>query len=393
MSDKKISLIAATALVVANIIGTGVFTSLGFQVGPLPSVPVLLLLWICGGLVALLGGLSYIKLASRFPGSGGEYNYIRESYHEFVAIIAGFVSVFAGFAAPVALAAMACTAYFSIWITNFPQNLLAAIILSVITFFHSISLKLGSLFQMISTTIKVLLVSLFIIWGLETNESANSFAVLPEQTKLIFSKGFAISLIYVSFAYSGWNASVYIFSEIKNPEKNIKRSIIGGTVLVTILYTLLNYVFLKTVPIKQLDGVIEIGAVSANVIFGDSVGKIISATIGLMLISAISAMVWIGPRVIQKMAAQHSFQLLSKTNKSGIPVKALGLQYLITIILLLTGTFVEILTYTGIILSLSSCLAVSALFKKAKVADFKKLISPILYIIISTISIFIILNE
>lgn len=387
MSDKKVSLTTATALVVANMIGTGVFTSLGFQVGPLPSAPVLLLLWICGGLVALCGGLSYIQLASRIPGTGGEYHYIRQTYHEYIALAAGFVSVFAGFAAPVALATMACTAYFSTMFIDLPQKLFATILLSTITAFHCVNLKLGSRFQFVSTLLKVLLICLFILFGLKINGSANSFAINLEQANLFFSSEFAISLVYVSFAYSGWNASVYIFSEIKNPEKNIKRSIIGGTVFVTILYTLLNYVFLKTAPIEVIDGVIEIGASSANVIFGQSGGKIIAITIGLLLISTISAMVWIGPRVVEKMAEQHSIKLFHKKNKSGIPVNAIALQYVLTLILLFTGTFLQILTYTGIILGLSSCLAVSVLFRNIKITDIKLLIAPMIYTVINIFSI------
>jgi len=392
MSDKKVSLTTATALVVANMIGTGVFTSLGFQVGPLPSAPVLMVLWLCGGLVALCGGLSYIKLATKFPGTGGEYHYIKESYPNFIAILAGCVSVFAGFAAPVALAAMACSAYLSIYFTEIPQKLFAALIVTVITAFHCFNLTLGSRFQIISTLMKVLLICFFIIFGLVIKGDANSFALKLNQIELLFSSGFATSLVYVSFAYSGWNASVYIFSEIKDPEKNIRRSIIGGTLLVTLLYTLLNYVFLKTVSMKQLEGVIEIGAASGNVIFGVSGGKIFSIIIGLLLISAISAMVWIGSRVVEKMASHHSVQIFSKKNKTGIPVQAIGLQYFITLVLLFTGTFVQILTYTGVVLSISSCLAVSVLFRNIKITDLRFLIAPIVYILISTISILILLT-
>jgi APA family basic amino acid/polyamine antiporter len=388
MSDNKVNLTTSTALVVANMIGTGVFTSLGFQVGPLPSAPVLLVLWICGGLVALCGGLSYIQLASRFPGTGGEYHYIRETYHEYIAITAGFVSVFAGFAAPVALATMASAAYFSTWFTDLPEKLFAIILLSAITAFHCISLNLGSRFQIMSTFVKVLLICIFIIFGLEKSGSANSFKLSLQQTNLLFSSGFATSLVYVSFAYSGWNACVYIFSEIRNPEKNIKRSIIGGTLLVTFLYTLLNYVFLKTVPMKELKGIIEIGEASANMIFGQSGGKLIAITIGLLLISAISAMVWIGPRVIEKMAEQHSAKLFSKKNKSGIPVNAIVLQYILTLILLFTGTFVQILTYTGIVLNISSCLAVSVLFRNIKVSELRFMLAPMLYICINILTVF-----
>jgi APA family basic amino acid/polyamine antiporter len=391
MKGKKVGVFSATALVVANMIGTGVFTSLGFQVGPLPSAPVLLFLWICGGLVALCGGLSYIKLASKFPGTGGEYHYIRESYNAHIASLAGFVSVFAGFAAPVALASMACSAYFSIYFTALPQKLFAAFIVSGITAFHCFNLTLGSRFQIISTSLKVILIIIFIIFGLFTPENANSFELNFKQTDLLASSGFATSLVYVSFAYSGWNASVYIFSEIKNPEVNIKRSIIGGTLLVTLLYTLLNFVFLKTVAIKNLEGIIEVGTASANMIFGHSGGKIISMTIGLLLISAISAMVWIGSRVIVKMAAKNAIHFISDTNAAGIPLKALGLQYFITLILILTGTFVQILTYTGVVLSISSCLAVSVLFRNIKISDLRFLIAPILYILITSFSIVLLL--
>lgn len=379
--QKKVGITGAIALVVASMVGTGVFTSLGFQTGPLPSVPVILFLWVCGGGIALCGGLSYVELVRLYPGHGGEYHYIAQVYHKYAAAFSGIISILAGFAGPVALAAMGFSAYLGQLLPGLSPVPVAISGLTLITLFHLFSLRTGSRFQLISTSIKVLLILVFILAGLLLSKGGSLNSGYNNWTpQLIFSNGFAVCLVYVSFAYSGWNACVYIFHEVENPRRNIYRSVITGTILVMILYILLNYVFLKTVPLHRLTGVIEVGALSAEAIFGTTGAKIIPGIIALLLVSSISAMVWIGPRVITRISADYGFHRIARTNSKGVPVTAILLQYLITVALLLSGTFEQVLAFAGVLLNLCSCLAVSVLFLHYKQLGFAKLLAPILYL-------------
>ncbi len=330
-------------------IGTGVFTSLGFQTGALPDVTVLMLLWLCGGIVALCGGFCYIELARLFPGSGGEYHYLKSAYHPWAGQMARIVSVLAGFAAPVALSALAFSAYLAQLLQQVDVKVSAIAVITVITGFHCFTLKLGSRFQLITTLLKLLLILVFIIAGLaHSGISYSKELQISTTAELVFSPAFASSLVYVSFAYSGWNASVYIFDEIAMPLRNIRLSITLGTLLVTVLYVLLNYIFLKVVPLQELTGVIEVGALAAEKIFGASVAKLVSGMVSLLLVSGMSAMIWVGPRVI-------------KPGSDGIPLGAVLAQYSITVALVLSGGFLEILANTAILLNVCSCMAVSIL--------------------------------
>ncbi len=367
MSVKKIGFITACSLVVANMVGTGVFTSLGFQVGPLPSFPVLIFLWICGGIMALCGGLSYIKLARLYPGSGGEYHYLRENYPKGFSHLIGFITIFAGFSAPVALAAMACCRYFAQISQQLPLKLAAVLLITAITLVHCLSLRISAKFQVYTTLLKVILLVVFIGFGLFTNAQGTPFVLSTNDLDLVYSAGFGTSLIYVSFAYSGWNACVYIFHEIDKPGRNIQFAIILGTCFVTLLYVLLNYVFLKVVPLKELEGVVEVGAVVSQRLFGHSGGEMIAALISVLLVSSISALIWTGSRVLSTMIS-GTLGITARNNAKGIPLPSIIIQYVITIILVISNTFEQILMFSSALLILSSSLAVAILFK-----DYKRL--------------------
>lgn len=390
MSDKKIGFFTACALVIANMVGTGVFSSLGFQVAVLPSVSVLLFLWLCGGVVALCGGLSYIELAKLYPGSGGEYHYVRSAYPRVISYFSGIVSIVAGFAAPVALAAITFSKYFGQFYSGIPEQWISMMLITVITLVHCFSLRIGSGFQLITTFIKILVLLIFIGAGMFTLGAANPITFTPNELKLVGSKGFAVSLVYVLFAYSGWNACVYIFNEIKSPEKNIRRSILIGTAIVTLLYMLLNFVFLKTVPLAQLDGVIEIGAISAKSIFGPFGGKWMAIIISLLLVSTISAMIWVGPRVIDSMLKWKRFAEIPQ--HANLPLKAILLQFLVTAGLLLTETFEQILLAAGLLLCISSCLCVLILFFAKQSIPLGRLIAPSIFLIVNLYTIVVLLS-
>lgn len=361
---QKIGLATAFSIVVANMIGTGVFTSLGFQVSEIKSIFALLMLWLIGGLVAISGALSYAELSAAMPRSGGEYHFLSRIYHPILGFLAGWVSILVGFAAPTALAAMAMSSYAQSFVTFAYPGTFAISMVVILSLIHSYQIRIGGRFQRIVTFLKIALIIFFILSGLFVGES-QSLHILPGLTdwQQVFSSSFAVSLIFVSYAFSGWNASVYITDEIRYPSRNIPWSLILGTFTVTILYFLLNFVFLYTSPIPALDGKIEIGFISATYIFGESGGKIMSLVITLLLVSTLSAMIWIGPRVTMVMGEDYRIlRFLSRKNKYGVPVLAIWIQAGITILLIISSTFEEVLVYAGFVLNIFTLLSVIGVF-------------------------------
>lgn len=360
----KIGFNTAVSVVIANMIGTGVFTSLGFQVINMSSGLAILMLWIVGGVLALCGAFVYGEIGSAFPESGGEYNYLSRLYHPSIGFLSGWVSVTVGFAAPIAAASVALSQYV-IKIYPFVNGfLLSAGIIILITVIHSINLKAGSLFQRTFTIIKVICILMFIGFGLFYSPShAIDFSASAVFGKEIFSAAFAGSLIYVTYAYSGWNAAAYISGEIKNARKNLPRALFTGTIIVLAIYTLLNYVFLYTVPISELKGVIEVGYLSANKIFGEGPGRFMSLVIALLLVSTISAMVLAGPRVMQRMGATiPGLSFFAISNKNNIPYVAIIFQSFLALVLVATSSFQSLITYVSFTLNIFIFLTVFGVF-------------------------------
>src|SRR5437879_1843804 len=221
---RTIGFITASSIVIANIIGTGIFTSLGFQVADIQSGFALLMLWVVGGIAALCGALCYGELSAALPRSGGEYHFLSKIYHPALGFMAGFVSATVGFAAPVALAAMAFGKYFvGVFGVGSPV-LLSFVVVWVVTAFHLGNLQVGSVFQNLSTLVKLLLIGARIAAGLFVQpKQPISFLPAPGDTIAIFGAPFAVALVYVMYSYSGWNAAAYISGEIKQPEKNVPR--------------------------------------------------------------------------------------------------------------------------------------------------------------------------
>jgi len=356
----KVSIVTATALAVADMIGTGVFTSLGFQVRDIPSGFSLLMLWVVGGLVALCGALSYAELAAAFPRSGGEYNFLSRTFRPAVGFMAGWISATVGFAAPVALAAMAFGQYFAGVFPGAPVLTLGVALVITVSIVHLMGVRTGSVLQNISTFIKLGLIVGFIaagfIWG---KPQPISFAPSGADLGYLTSAPFAISLVFVLYAYSGWNAATYISSEIKEPEKTLPRALLYGVLIVTALYVALNAVFLYTAPISELAGQIDVGLIAGRHIFGETGGQIVAALICLGLISAVSAMTWIGPRVAQAMGEDNPMlAVFAKTSSKGVPVNAIVFQLVVAAALLLTQSFETVLEFIQFALTLCSFLTV-----------------------------------
>lgn len=375
------------AIVVANMIGTGAFTSLGFQLKELHHPTVILGLWILGGILALFGAFSYAELSTRIKESGGEYAYITRIFGPLMGYLSGWVSTTVGFAAPVALSAIAFVEYFPVAGLN--QKLTSIALVACITLIHSKSLKLSSGFQNISTFLKAALIVLFIILGI-VFPSENVTETDLSLTKELLSPAFAIALIFVMYSYSGWNAAAYISHEFKNPLKSLPVALVGGTLLVTILYTLLQYVFLKHVPINELRGQLNVGTLAAQKLVGKETGVFFSLAISLFLVSGISAMVWVGPRVTSSIAQHHKLWKFFAVNKQEIPRKAIWFQFVLTAFLILTGSFEQIMIYCGFLLTLSSMIAVSGVFFLRKEEDaeaYKSPLFPIMQLLFIALSI------
>lgn len=367
---KQIGFVTATSIIVTNMIGTGVFTSLGFQLIGISSPAAIVLLWLFGGVIALSGAVVYAELAVRFPRSGGEYNFLSSIIHPLIGFLAGWLSATVGFAAPIALSAIAFGSYLNKVLPSIDPSLAACCCIITLAIVHSINVRKGAIFQNIITYSELSLIVFLIIAGLLI-PSPQPVSLMPDvlTVKDVFSASFAVSLVYVFYSYSGWNASTYIVSEIKSPQKNLPASLISGTLLVMMFYILLNFVFLYTTPLQELQGKLEVGYISATNIFGAVGGKIMSSIICIALIGSVSGMTIAGPRVPNIISEDYPlFKLFLKRNHYGSPYIAILFQSVIALLLVISGTFATILTYIGFTLSLCTCLTVSSIF----IVRFKK---------------------
>ena len=363
-SAATVGFFTACGIVIANIIGTGVFTSLGFQLADIQSGFPLLMLWIVGGIAALCGALCYGELSAALPRSGGEYHFLSEIYHPSVGFMAGFISATVGFAAPVALAAMAFGKYFrGVFDFGSPVALSFALVW-IVALFHFGNLRRGSTFQNVWTIVKLVLIAALVGAGLLVADKQEiTFVPQTGDTISIFSGAFAVSLVYVMYSYSGWNASSYIISEVQQPERNVPRSLLAGTIVVIAAYVLLNAVFLITTPQSEMRGQLEVGLIAGKHIFGDNGGRVVGAIICLGLISAVSSMTWIGPRVTMSMGEDHwLLRFLGRKNGYGVPANAVIVQLLIVNVLLLTRSFELVVIYIQFALLLCSLLTVVGVF-------------------------------
>ncbi len=360
---KPVTLFSATLLVIANMIGTGVFTTLGLQLISVHSLPSVLLLWIVGGMSAFCGALAYGELGAIMPRSGGEYPYLSNIYHPAAGFLSGCASIVAGFGAPIALAAIALGHYMQAVFPGINETAAGVSVIAVLTMIHLVDVRFGCQFQNVFTASKILLIVAFIAAGFFTPHPQQVVLWEGNEVETIFSPAFAVALVYVSYAYSGWNASAYVAGEVQKPERNLPISLFVGTLFVSICYVLLNFIFLYTVPVQQLTGRIDVAFLSAKAVFGLSGARIVTLLICLALVSTLSSMIMAGPRVTQAMGEDiGALRLFAKKNRRASPVYAVFLQSSVALLLAVTSTFNAILTYVGFTLTLFAFLTVLGVF-------------------------------
>ncbi|MDE2380007.1 amino acid permease [Bradyrhizobium sp.] len=364
-SGSGVSVMVATAIVVADMIGVGVFTSLGFQVKDIPSGFSILLLWTIGGIVALCGVFSYSELGAMFPRSSGEYNFLGRAYHPAFGFLAGWVSATVGFAAPVALAAMAFGEYARSVVPELPPMSLAVGVVWLVSLVQLTGVRHSSTFQLISTILKVVLIVAFLAAGFAIGVR-QPVSFLPEAGDFahVTSAPFAIGLVFVMYSFSGWNAATYIIGEMKTPQRSLPRSLLVGTLIVMVLYVALNAVFLYATPMSGLAGQLDVASVAGSAIFGEIGGRIVGAMICFGLISSISAMMWIGPRVMMTMGEDiPALRVFSRKSVSGAPAHAILFQLAVANLLLFTRSFEAVLDFIQFALLFCSFFTVAGVIK------------------------------
>jgi basic amino acid/polyamine antiporter, APA family len=379
--QRKLGLFPLTNIVIANMVGAGIFISSGLLMKDLHHAGVMLALWVVGGLIALCGALSYGELGAAIPRAGGEYAFLSRLFHPILGFLAGWVSFFVGFSAPIAASAIGFTEYLT---RSFPgllrlglisgpseaavmKKVYAILVIALFTFLHTRGLEIGAKVQNGLTGLKVVLIVALVAAGFAVGKGSLGHLVSGGSFDFGFAgwKTMGLALMWIMFAYSGWNASAYIGSEVKDPVRNLPRSLLLGTGVVAALYFALNLLYVFAVPQGEMEGVVSIGGLAAGKLFGPSAETVLSVLISFALFSSLSAFIILGPRVYYSMAKDGVFfKSLAKVDpKCCVPTRAIVLQGLIAVILVMFGTLRQLLTYMGFSLGIFPILAVLGVFK------------------------------
>jgi APA family basic amino acid/polyamine antiporter len=382
---RKLGLFPATNIVVANMIGAGIFTTSGLLLAGLNNPLLMLGLWIVGGLIAMCGAFSYGELGAAMPGAGGEYHFLSKLYHPLFGFLSGWVSFIVGFSAPIAASAMGFSEYFCRAFPIIPgwlessgimapaatKTLLSVTVILIFTFIHYRGIKSGALVQNVLTLLKVALIVFLLLAGFLSGKGDVSHFSSGGwvSSGLAGWKTVGLSLMWIMFAYSGWNASTYLGSEIKDPTKTLPRSLILGTGIVMILYLALNALFIYGINPQEMKGVISVGGLAMGNLFGQSADTLFSLLISFALFSSLSAFIIIGPRVYYSMAKDGLFfkSVAHIHPKFQVPSNSIVLQAAIAVILTLSGTFEQVLTYMGFALGIFPILTVLGVIKLRRV--------------------------
>ena len=385
---RRLGVVAATAIVVSNMIGTGIFTTTGFLAGDLGSPGLVIWIWVIGGVLALAGALCYVELALNFPRSGGEYVYLKEAWGPTWGFINGWVSLFAGFSAPIAAAALAISAYVGLGSEgrSIPlgpltlhladAQLLACAIVFIFTVLNVLGAAQVGRIQTALTVLKLVVIGSFLAFGFGSgNGDTSHFTMATERTSsLSFFEQFAVSLVFVYFGYSGWNAAVYVAEEIEKPERTLPIALTLGTVLVTVIYVGLNVLFVYGSPLEELKGVVAVGAAVAGNLFGEGTARLFSLAMAVSLLATVNAMCLVGPRVYYAMARDGGFfPIAARVHpRWKSPWVAVVIQGVCTVLLIVLPTFRGLIIYIGFTLYLFTALSVLGLFKFRRRPDWKR---------------------
>ncbi|UCF35997.1 MAG: amino acid permease [Acidobacteriota bacterium] len=404
--SRKLGLFPVTSIVIANMIGAGIFTTSGLLMADLQNALLMILLWIVAGIIALCGALCYGEVGAAIPEAGGEYVFLSRLFSPVLGFLSGWLSFFAGFSAPIAFSAIGCIEYLT---RAFPGLLslglidgevealvvkkgLAILVIILFSLIHTRGIVFGTRIQNVLTVMKVGLIIGLVLFGLAAGSGeSGSLSTSVSSAHFPGWKVIGLSLMWIMFAYSGWNAAAYIGSEIKDPGTNLPRSLLIGTALVVVLYVAINLFYVVSIPAGEMEGVISVAGLAAGRAFGPAFETVISLLIFFALFSSLSAFIILGPRVYFSMARDRCFFSFAARIHPiyKVPHWSILLQGAIAAVMVVLGTFEQVLTYMGFSLGIFPILVVFGVFKlrRSGGSSFRMPgypIVPLVYIVAST---------
>lgn len=409
---RQLGFVSATALVVSNMVGMGIFGTTGFMAGDLGSARLILVAWLVGALFALAGALSYSELGINFPSSGGEYVYLTRAYGPAWGFMTGWISFFAGFSAPIAAAALAFSDYLGYFYPPLKQvnashvigsgplalrfgygQALACLLIAAFSILNCLGVRRTARVQNALTGTKLVVIIGFVSLGfLAGNGSWQNFSAPAVRTSTTtLPAQFVISLLWVMVAYSGWNAATYVAEELKRPERTLPLALAVGTAVVTALFVGLNVIFIYSTPLESMKGVLAVGSLAASNLFGPQIAGTFSALMALSIMSTVNAEVTIGPRVYYAMAKNKAFFAAAAAvhPEWHTPIVAILSQGLCAMLMTLTP-FPQLVLYIGFSLTFFSVMAVASLllfrrrpgWQKLRPVSFCFPVIPLSYILV-----------
>ena len=371
----------ATMMLVGNMIGIGIFTTTGYIADYIEMPSYLFLVWILGAVYAFCGALIYAELSTRYPVSGGDFHFLKAGYHPILGFFFGWSAFTVTYTGSVATISVGFATYFLNLLPVTLQNwqfkpgfgfelnllkLMAIFVTVCLTSINALGVKQGARFQNVFTLTGVGIILAFIFWGLSSaNANPDNFTpFFPQQFEISGIAVLGVALVSVIFTYSGWTTIVYIAGEIKEPNRNIPGAMWTSVLLVALIYLLVNSVYLFSMPLTQMRGVVDIGYQSMEALFGKNVGIVFSILIMLLTLSSLNSTVLSGARIYYAMAAEgRFFKIAARLHpKFNVPASSLWLQCVWSIILILSGTFNQLLTYTVFVMVLFSFLSGGSLW-------------------------------
>jgi len=410
---RQLGVLSAAALVVSNMIGSSIFTTTGFLAKDLGDVSLILWIWVFGAFVALAGAFCYSELGINFPSSGGEYIYLTQAYGPVWGFMTGWVSLIAGFSAPIAAAALSFSNYLGFF---FPQlkagqeflifgpesapirigwgQIVAMGVIVAMTAVNFFDLKVVARLQNGFTAFKIGVLLAFIVLGFAagTGDWSHLTQNTARASELPIWKQFAVSLCFVSLGYSGWNAATYVAEELQNPKRTLPLALTFGTIFVAVLYLVLNILFIYAVPLSVLkEPVYAVGAAASANLFGANIAGAFSLLMALALFATVNAMVTIGPRVYYAMAQNKAFLSFAGelSPRTRTPLKAIVAQGFLAM-LVTVSPLPDLMLFIGFTLNIFSVITVASLFvfrrrpnwERLKVVDFLWPLFPVVYILV-----------
>lgn len=367
---KYLDTFSATFLIVASMLGTGILTTSGDILALVKSPAAMLGVWIASGMLAWIGAWCYGELAKKMPFNGGEATILRELFSPVLGEIAGWTSFVVGFAACNAMSALALSAYLDAALPQvaIPAKLTACLALLLVTAMHGLLGPVGMRLQTALATAKFSMLALLTLFGLYLafpgildQPAAPAEAVRHTAS---FGAPWGLAMMYAGFSYSGWNAAIYVAGEIRNPERNVKRAMIIGTSIIVALYVAINAVLLSQLPAAQLEGVRPVIAVLVKHMFGQGTSSVFSALVAFALLSSLGVSAFLGPRVLSTMLSWFGRQAAPASHdRSPINPTLIWLQAALSVFMVLTGTFAQILTVMGFLLGLFPILCILGLYR------------------------------